>query len=301
MAVTDVDEISGSRQSRQDANSTTATRQYRVLTDSFATTEYTVLTNASVPSIGEAFPDNSFLSVESKAAVQVTNEPKNWIVTVNYSTSVPEDKDEIIPDPPARPPEVSITQIKSTEPVHIITDFFNRTGGDTNIVLQNSAGVSYDPPIERDVIDLAINVVQNLEDFNPDDVLGFRGAVNSEVWETFDRGTARIVNIGYVRVTENGVTYWKRSIEIHVREKTDDYTWDTIYPWQILRKNEGVQQVNVQGTTPEPVFLADNGLLLEPIGLDDNGRQQDISTTPTFKRIDPYPKRDFADLDIRLT
>ena len=306
MSVTSYNEMEGSRKATQTADAITATRLYKVITNSMATSEYDVLTYTDTPSVGDVYGANALMRVQSVDATQVTGEPLHWTVTVVFSTSVPEDKDEVDPDPTRRPPEVSINQIKSTEPVLTVPDYFD-ISADVDIVLQNSAGVSYDPPIEREITDMAISVVQNYADFHPNDILGYRGAVNSATWEGFAPGLCRIVNVGYDRATENGITFWKRSIEIHVREQPDNYAWNSpvgtyIYPWQVIRVNEGTQQLNAaSGTSYILCTTADGGPVSEPVGLDVDGLQLSFGSDPSLLRWNVYPKKDFAGLDIRLT
>lgn len=295
-------QLGGTRKVVQTADATVATRFYQSLTtDPVNDTEYDVLKASGSVKVGDFYGPNTFLRVQSVTVSQSAGNPLQWFITVVFSTRVPEDSDEIIPDPIARPPEFEVVQIKSTEPMKVIPDFFNRDGGNP-IVPRNSAGVPYDPPIEREITDFAIRVVQNFKEFEPNDITGFTGVVNSEVWETFDRGQCRIANIGYVRLTQNGITYWERSVEIHVRAKTDDYSWDTIYPWQVLRENVGVQQMDIKNEEVEPIpYAGFPGVhVREYVGLTLLGRAQPKSAQPTFERWDVYDKKDFAVLDIRL-
>jgi hypothetical protein len=247
------------------------------------------------------------MKVKTVGVAQVPGNPLQWFITVEFSTSVPEDNDELSDDPINRPPGVSIVQISQNEPVKVLPDFFSINGG-LEIVTENSAGVTYDPPIEREVIDLAIVVVQNFEDFRPADLTEFNGAVNSEEWEGFDRGLARIINIGFQELTENGVTFFQRTVEIHTRPKqdnTDLYKWNDppgnyIYPWQVIRVNEGIQQLDTEGVESELIFVKDGLQAVEPIGLTATGQAQNNSAVKTVKRYNVYPRKDFADLDIRL-
>lgn len=299
MSVTSWDEQEGARRAVKTANTVTVTRVYKVITSAFTDTEYDVLTYSSAPAIGDTYPDNSFLRVKSVRAQQAAATPSLWMVTVEYSTSVPENKDEVFADPTDRPPKVSIRGIRQSYPAKVIPDYFNRIGGG-NIVMENSAGVPYDPPVMRESTDMAIVVVQNFRSFHPKQLVGYPGAVNSEVWETFDKGQCRIVSLDYDRVTENGRTFWHRTIEIHVREKTDDYSWDSIYPWQELRENVGIQQLDTNGEYVEPIYSSDGLQLFEQVHLDGDGRYIKYNVDPTFKRLDLYPKKNFADLSIRL-
>lgn len=295
-------EIPSTRGIVQNADSITATRFYQSLADSQSDNENDVLNASGSVKVGDFYGPNTFLRVESVSVSQVSGNPLQWFITVVFSTRVPEDSDEIVPDPVARLPVFSAVSIKSKEPVKVIPDFFNRTSDDF-IVPRNSAGVPYDPPIERQITDLAITVTQNFRDGNLLQISEFTGTVNNKKWEVFDRGQCRIINIEVVRVTENGVTFFKRTIEIHVREKTVDYNWDTIYPWQVLIENSGVQQMDAQNDEVEPIPYANlpDVLVVEPVGLTLLGRAQKKSVEPTFERWDVYDQKDFADLDIRLT
>ncbi len=299
-------EIPGSRKITQNADAIVATRFYQSLTtDAVTDTEYEVLNGSGAVKIGDFYGPNTFLRVQSINAAQETGNPLKWIITVVFSTSVPEDKDEIGDDPTDRKPETSIAQISQLEPIAVLPDFLTLNGGD-EISTENTAGVTYDPPIEREVVDMSIVVTQNFADFHPSDILGYRGAVNNQVWETFDKGLARIINIAYDKTTENGVTFWKRTVEIHVREKPDNYAWNSpsgtyIYPWQVIRKNEGMQQLDSEGTDWEPIVFATGTHIAEPVGLNLAGRVQTPTEDPILLRWNVYPVKDFNDLNIRLT
>jgi hypothetical protein len=302
-------QLAGSRKITQTADSITATWHYQSLTtDPVNDTESDVLTASGSVKVGDFYGPNTFLKVLSVSVSQASGNPLQWFITVVFSTSVPEDSDEVGDDPTDRPPGLSVVQTNQVEPVKVLPDFFDINSGN-EILTQNTAGVTYDPPIEREVVDMSIVVTQNFEDFRPADILGFKGAVNSEPWEGFDRGLARIANIAFQELTENGVTFWQRTVEIHVRDKPDNYVWDTvtpeyIYPWQVIRNNEGVQQLTSEGSDREPIIFgggsADGFPVLEPVGLSDVGRVLNPGETPTLLRWNVYPRKDFAALDLRL-
>jgi len=299
-------QLGGTRKIVQTADAITATRVYQCLTtDAVNDTEYDVLNASGSVKVGDFYGPNTFLRVQSVNVSQASGNPLQWFITVTFSTAVPEDSDQTTDKPVDRPPDVSISQISQTEPIKVLPDFLTLNGG-VEILTQNSAGVTYDPPIEREVVDMSIVVTQNFADFHPSDIDGYRGAVNSATWETFEPGMARIVNIAYERTTENGITFWKRTIEIHVREKPSNYAWNTptgtyIYPWQVIRNNEGILQLALEGTVREPILLASGLMVPEPVGLTAAGVEQAPGDVPTLLRWNVYPVKDFADLDIRLT
>ncbi len=293
MAVVSVTQKSEGRVYQHDGDSRTATRLFVGKTDSNTTTEKQLMDHADTPNVGDLYPSDQFLRVVDVSAAQAGG-PRGWEITVNYSTEAPAEGDETNINPLLRPPQVSLAVAVSMEPVNQLDD------GTTITVLANSAGIPYDPPLEREVNDMVISVTQNVSTFVPAFLRDYRGSVNSVEWETFNPGTCRIINLTYDRVDDADQTYWRRNVEIHVRADGKDYSYPTNYPWQKVKLNAGYQQYTTVGNAYEAITDDNGAQVTEPVYLDAAGRELLIGESPTYKRYDFYPFKDFSDLNIVL-
>ena len=85
MTITYKGEIPAGRQARNALGIRTYQRQFRLLTDSRSDGPYAIGSNASLPSIGSAHPEDA--SAWCRELTVENDEPyTGWIVTANYSS-----------------------------------------------------------------------------------------------------------------------------------------------------------------------------------------------------------------------
>ncbi len=212
------------------------------------------------------------------------------MVTASYSTNSPEDGDEVLENPLDRPSSVAVGTIKSSWPTEV----------DINgNAIENTAGKPFFPRSELEVNDLVITVEHNVAVFNGPEMNEFTGAVNSDEWYGFDPGQVRVADISYVFAIENGYSFWKRAIEVHLRKKTSDYAYPTIYPWQEIRPSKGLMEKNAEGKQAL-ILDSDGNPISEPVFLDSTGKAIDPPDTTKIVliRTELYPLKSFATLNL---
>ena len=279
------------------------------------------------------------------------SDPNDWKVTVDYSSRIPENRKlELAHLQQSKPePKTSIPKKEKdgkgqgftpsdnplTKPPRISWDFqqFQKPATDARETgvrigrngkttfpfvpfakdsLTNTSGEPYEALMVDDSRPILV-VEQNLATFDHDEAETFRDTVNKKTFLGYKPGVGKINRIAAAFEFENGVPYWRRTVEIHFRKEG----WDTV----VL--NQGIRvllTVVPNNQTPDPgteITLADwlAGKPMWKHATDRNGR---VATRPLLlaqdgKRIlrkeeDPiyivfrfYDESDFSKLKLPVS
>jgi len=244
MSVTSSTELFLNRPGHEDAERTTITRTFRVLTDDRTDTSLTVFTEAPsaapapLPVVGSLLAPGSPLVVAARDANVEGDDGQIWIVRVGY---IPLDSITIgLPDPVRpweRDPVVSYDFISGQEVLEkayavgfIVPPVFppGAVRGVRNIKVTNSLLQPFDPPLIRDKFFQQIIITRNIEDeafdvqaqvraFN--DTLNLNAITVGEIDLQPAQGYCR--KIGAQPAFFSGTQkYWKLSVEVVVNEDT---------------------------------------------------------------------------------
>lgn len=244
MSVTSSTELFLNRPGHDDAERTTITRTFRVLTDARTDTSSTVFTEAPsaapapLPVIGSLLAPGSPLVAATRDANVEGDDGQIWIVKVGY---VPLDSITIgLPDPVKpweRPPVVSYDFVSGQEVLEkayavgfVVPPAFppGAVRGVRNVKMTNSALQPFDPPLIRNKFFQQILITLNLEDAGFDveaQVRAFNDTVNlnpitvGKINLAAAQGYCR--KVGAMPAFFAGTQkYWKLSIDVVVNEDT---------------------------------------------------------------------------------
>lgn len=207
MTVTFLQELSGGRTGRNDLGKRSYTRTFSLETSSQSEGPYAVGSHASVPEIGEAYPDDAAAWCVS---LEVANSDpwKGWTVTANYST-----EREIATNPTNDPAIITWDSEQFQKPA-----IFSYAG--TGIL--NSAGDPFDPPNMMDDSRRIVTVTKNLA-VVPTWILTYQDAVNSDSFVldgvTIGIGLAKIQRVAVgEEQTRNGTAFRTVTFSIHLEK-----------------------------------------------------------------------------------
>lgn len=229
-------------------DSTTATRQWRAITDNKLDDFNTVITHGLssgiLPQLYSGHPSNAYLTARNLRADSQSESPLHWIVTATYSSEplpVREKEKQENPNPLNRKARIR-WQTK---------EYFETSERDVNGKAKlNSAGDFFDPPPTRRRANWQITVMKNMTSV-PAWLLDYRDCVINNASFVVDG-----VNIGpkeamltYISIGEEqeqqGVKY--RPVELHIELATVEApvtlekTWTTYILDQGLRRKISVE------------------------------------------------------------
>lgn len=218
-------------------------RSFIVLTDSTSDNEETVRgavdpsTAMTVPSRWQLHPDNGFLAVSRITSRPNRNQPLLHEVRVEYESQIP-DPNEVPDDPLLEDPFVEWFFVPGTRPA-VTGRWLGEVGADNaadpQVVISNSAGITFPEPMFMDDSRLGLRVTRNESVFPVTVALLFQDAINSDVFLTAAVGQAKVQNIRAVGpFTRNQITYLKITYEIHFRRDG----------WILEHRDEGKYQIN---------------------------------------------------------
>jgi hypothetical protein len=195
----------------EEAGRIAATRVFTVLFDGGDAPESRVLLarNAGgIPTPWARHPYHRWLYVSSKRVRPLG--PFLFEVTVNYE-AITEGRtgayDEPV-SPLALPPEINWGFAVHSEMIDRDID---------DVAISNSAGQTFDPPIQEDKYDLVMSVQWNRPSFNRLLAAEYIGQINSDVFYGFPIGTVRCVNLAGVEIFTPYLIYYRVSMEFHIR------------------------------------------------------------------------------------
>lgn len=152
------------------------------------------------------------------------------------------------------------------------------TGKRTNgrVPICNSARDFFDPPIQEDEARLVLRISRAVGSYSPLQAAEYANVLNSDTWLGFPPGTLLLKPIRAKAVFDKGVSYFRTSVEIHVR--FDGHThdiwdaglreyWSAKDAKTVLGKKQGYTHIKNedQSLVTEPVLLDGEGhALLKP-------------------------------------
>ena len=221
---------------------------------------FAVAFTGSVPSLGDAHPEDAVALCVDVDAKPKSGEPAVWDITCKYTNDLPSD-DIDDDDPLSQRPELSWGA----------EDFSRFVGKDRNDKpILNTAGDRYEDPVE--VVDglPVLTIKKNKASFNAATAYAYNNSTNSDVYRGADPGTLR-VRITAVELWKGDAAYWATSYTFRYNPEG----------WQPTIMETGLYQLYlgshidcfVKGATPH-----DSEAVTHPVPLDANGEQIDPST-----------------------
>lgn len=256
-------------------------RDYVVITDNPLDQAIVIETAPGIPKLGDPIfhPTPDFeRRVVDVAPRQDSAQPTVWMVTVTWRSS--SDSSGGGPDPEPlnpllRPAEIQFLDTVSREPIDVDAD---------GNPITNSAGVTFEDPVEKDVSDPIIRIVRNEPSFNQFQAAEYRQSINSDGFFGWDPGQVKCVTLTAVQQREPEFPpYFRVTYEFHVR----------FDGWQTNKLDVGRIELD---DSDEPINItgADDQALSEPVYLDGAGKQLEPNEPPVFLTFDLYPERPFA-------
>jgi len=278
MAVTYLGEDPTGRTAQNNKGARTYQRKFKLETTSQADGAYAVGSNASLPIIGNAHPEdaNAFcISLD----VQNTSPWKGWIVTANYS-----DERTIDDTPTDDAASISWGSEQFQKPA-----VFDLSG---NLIV-NSAGDPFDPPAMMDDSRRVVTVEKNLA-VVPSWILDYQDAVNSDDFTVdgvsigIGKAKMQAVTVG-ARQRRNGTIFRTVNFTIHLQREG----------WLLDILDAGFRR-KISGGRENIRNSGDGELPTAPVPLDGNGQPID-DPTPTncvFLQFAVYKTRAFSSLPL---
>lgn len=283
MAVTTVTETWNSRRgSVGERNLTEYTRSFQVLTDDARTAQVSVLNAPGLPRRYDSYQDadgNQDLNAVCKAleARQDQDDPTTWVVEASYGTLEPGDESPLL-----RPTEIEWGSNKFTKVL---------TQANDGTPVKNSAGESFDPPLEVEEYRLTLKFVRNEANYDPN-VLGvFFNTTNMTAWYGFQPNEVVCRGISASRQYEKGSYYWKVTYEFEAKPGEGNLAW----AFRVL--DQGYFELDVSGNK---LLIRDKFLapLTAPALLDGTGKKLAAGAAPVFLNVFAYKGRDFNTLNL---
>jgi hypothetical protein len=239
---------------------------YVVLCDSKTHSPVEVCLNALLPQIGDDHPTPSTGMKCKKASAKYDKESANpWKFEVDINFETPDPADDKDPeDPDEDPVEFTVNGSEVVYPMFI---------DKTDTLVQNSAGDTFDPPINGLEYDEDVVATRSQTTIVPNTIATYRGAVNSADFtvvakdgtsRTFPAHTCRMGAISYSLQTRKDVQYWRVSYPWKYRKATVANP----QPWKIRVLDEGLNQLDIDGETRIPVLDGNGRPITSPIKLD---------------------------------
>lgn len=257
-------------------------RVFQVRTDSATDGAATARDAVGVPAIGAIHPEDARAFCSGKSA-NAAEDRVTWAVTCQYTTR-PQTKcaDEISDNPLDDPPDISIGLSRYQEVVNQDRD------GDP---INNSAREQFNPLPERDASRLVITIVRNEEELNPQQILDYQDAINSDDWQGFEAGQLKINITPDRQVYTSGdtcIVYWRKTYTIEVRDTWDVKRLDEGFCKLVADKQERIKVGDKAAEYPaNPVLLDGSGAVLADGG------------NPVFLTFEIYEnEQQFEDLDL---
>ena len=283
MAVTGVLELFEGRSGSVDSKGQTAlARVFMVRTDNLSDDAVTAIAYSGVPELWSVHPNSNKSFCVSRNATQM-EDGYLWKVAVNYSSNMDTTSGATAP----QTPEVAGQQ-KGSAPGERVENPLDRPT-DVSYSISESSSVAYydyheppkayvnalkekfDPPIEAPDPILNMSLEFNTASFSALEWLHRLKTVNDSTFFDFAPRTLMLDKVSAKRVYENGIKYWRVSIEVVINE----LTWDI----QVLNHSYR-EKIAVTGFVQ---VASDKGIVL-PNGviLDDAGYRLPLGTDPTL-------------------
>ncbi len=280
MAVTFKNEEAEGRTAENNLGVRTYSRRFRLTTDARTDGAYAVGSHASLPKIGDVYPDDSSAWCH-RLRVENTEAWRGWKVTADYSSAR-----ELNNDPTLDPAFITWDSEQFQKPAE--------EDKDGNGVC-NSAGQLFDPPSMMDDSRRVVTVQKNLTAV-PSWILDYQDAVNNDAF-TVDGVSIAIGKAKMQRVAvgaediRNGTTFRPVTFTLHLRRDG----------WAIRPMDVGFFNKQSGDTTKRESSPLDDGTESPvPVFLDGSGGilANPSTSNAVFLAFDVYEQRAFTSLPL---
>lgn len=270
MSVVNVKYDDGYDQNELSLDSYTAKRRYTVLLSAAAAgNDITARQATGVPRIGDGISGTSLICTKLPTKA-VGNSRTLFEVIAEYEVPKPGggNQGSTTGNPLDEPAEIRWGSSQSVANVDV--DIHGTP-------ITNSADEPFDPPPTQDIDDPVLYITRNEASFDPNILVTYRGAVNSDTFYGAPAGEARMIDLGAQRViVGTTVAYWKVNYAIQFRRVHPNTTADKA--WWLRQLNQGYRQKTSNGPPPvydpadgqtqtaSPIFLTTAGLKTNAAG-----------------------------------
>ena len=268
-------------------------RAFQVVTDDVSDDDVTVLAAALLPALYSYHPNDSSILCMQKTAERITaNSRLQWKVVCTYF--IPEGGPDIAGDPWDLPPQISFKAVgydRAVDKAYQVGDF----RGAQSLAIENSATMSFDPPVMQEEFNLMISIERNEEGaaFDPEDLYTYQATMNKFLITV--AGILITPWVGFmqdIRATKawttDGTVYWKTGYDIVVDHATHEK--------QIL--DQGYYEADAAGPLPDPIKDAKGNDMHEPSKLDGAGKVLAFGLPAVFLPFPTYWAQDWAPLGL---
>lgn len=281
MAVIKVTELARERGAERSQAERTAARSWHVYTDT-KDDGAIIAENAVGVAINSGHPEDSTRKLRKLATSAVDESHTLWLVKGDYSSVQPQQ--DFVVDPLTKDPVISGDFDTYRVPMY--------TDKDGNAIA-NSAGQTFDPPIDDDIFDFALNYErpESLTTFTAAKCIQYLNAVASDSFYGAKPGEAKIVGIRYQLVRESGIRYYMVSYRIAFRQNFVDGTGTERSGWTKLVLDEGLACLSTapaeniedffEARTTAIVDVSTGKPVNRPVKLDGTGSPIKYGTAPT--------------------
>lgn len=273
---------------------TTLRRHFRVKTSSMADDENTIMASGELPAPGQRHPARGAAIADRFTFDQFADSGFLWDVVIEYTTVSGGTLPQAQPfDPTVRLPEISWDGVQFRKPVLRAALLDGPAGSPRtppDYPLCNSAGVPYNPPLEKDDSRPTATVVRNLL-VCPPWILDYQDAVNSDTF-TLDGITVQpyYAKMNAVRVSgmrfENG--FFFRSVTMVVqlnRQSWDEGLLDAGHEELLEAESDPVEALYAQR---RKIVDASGLPVTEDRLLDGKGRAMPEGSLPSYRYYRVY-------------
>lgn len=239
------------------------TREWRVVSDDQIVHPTLAIPQAPVV-LGDLFPYDLDAGVKSiSAKYQVGDDSRKVvIVSASYETGSGGQEEE---DPLQEHPDIRWSARTVRLPVRYANKKIKRINGQEEIIEQgdrilvaNSAGQKFDPPLEDDFKVIVYEFSHNIAVQDPQRTLNYRGAINND---RFNLGglqvepyQAMIARIEHQNMERNGERYWRESIVVEIG---DD--------WRLAAEDMGILQLGDPEGPGDTIYIGGERVTVRPI------------------------------------
>jgi hypothetical protein len=242
-------------------------------------------------------------TLREKNATRIPGEPLIWEIRLSYSSALETEPEGEI-SPLARPPK----KRWSTQPYQRIAthDFYGNS-------ITNTAHDTFDPPAMADDSRLVMTYTKNYTEADMIFAFGFRDCVNSDMFQGFTPGEAKLTNIESERFVERAIEYWATTYEFHFRNEIENPRakiyrpsgegWeqiDVIPPWNMTLLNVGFHEIGAANDCKR-ILDETKRPTAQPVRLKLDGKKMDCDaprTDTVYVSYEIYRKRPYSPLGI---
>ncbi len=249
----------------------TATRAWTVEVASPADGAVVVQTAPGIPRKGEEHPDDPWLRAEIPQVARLA--PMLYRVTVEYTSA--SGSGSAGDNPLQQPARKRWGYASSYEPVDV--DAKNKP-------ILNTAGCTFDPPVQAEVFDDVLTVTRNEATFDRTRSRAYNGAVNKDTFYGAPPGEA-LVTVEAEEVHEGKFAYWQVTYQVRFRRGG----------WRKRRANVGLTQL--RDGQRVPIFDSQTGQpVTEPQPLNSDGSHRSGNAAPDILEFEVQRGASFGPL-----